>query len=178
MVFSAPGAATGVRRTPSPWNPKEVILVLIVVRPCQSTVALPFPHRAGPSRADASTAAVLEVLAIERVRHEPLVDAERATRLEDAEDLAIHAFEGGRVYGSLDGVNCIEGVVREGDFLCVGVSVIYSLPCRHGGPSTHTMKSPWTKSSLCDRFSLAAYLVARSTWYWLRFSPVTWQPVN
>lgn len=58
-------------------------------------------------------ATVLGVIVVVLVSHEPLVDTELATGLEDTEDLAVDTDQLGSVDGSLDGVNGIEGVVGE-----------------------------------------------------------------
>ena len=56
---------------------------------------------------------VVGVVVIVRISHEPLVDTEDTAGLEHTEDLAVDALEGGGVDSSLNGVNSIEGVVRE-----------------------------------------------------------------
>jgi hypothetical protein len=57
--------------------------------------------------------AVVRVVVVVLVRHEPLIDAKDTTGLEDAEDLAVDTLEGGCVHSSLDSVDSVEGVVRE-----------------------------------------------------------------
>lgn len=60
------------------------------------------------------------------VGHYPLVDAEDGAWFEDAEDLGVDAFEGGRVDGGFDGVGCVESVFGEVDFLgerCDGLAL-------------------------------------------------------
>lgn len=65
-----------------------------------------------------TNAAVVEVVVIVGIRHQPLVDTEDAAGLEDAEDLGVDALEGGGVAGRLDSVDSVEGVVGEWDILC------------------------------------------------------------
>jgi hypothetical protein len=57
--------------------------------------------------------AVVRIVVVVFVGHQPLVDAEDAAGLENAEDLAVDALETGSVDGGLDGVDGVEGVVRE-----------------------------------------------------------------
>ena len=56
---------------------------------------------------------VVGVVVVVRIGHEPLVDTEDTAGLQYTEDLAVDTLEGGGVDSSLDGVNSIEGVVRE-----------------------------------------------------------------
>lgn len=56
---------------------------------------------------------VLEVVVVVLVGHQPLVHTELAAGLEHSVDFAIDANKLGGVDGGLDGVNGIEGVVRE-----------------------------------------------------------------
>lgn len=56
---------------------------------------------------------VLWVLLIVVVGHEPLVDTEASSWLQDLEDLAVDTLEGWGVDGSLDGVDVVEGVWLE-----------------------------------------------------------------
>jgi hypothetical protein len=64
-----------------------------------------------------SNLTVAEVIIIILVGHEPLIDTENTTRLENSEDLTVDAFEGRGVAGSLNGINSIKAVVREGHLL-------------------------------------------------------------
>jgi len=57
--------------------------------------------------------AVVGVVVVVGVGHKPFVDAEDATRFEDAVDLGVDAFEGGGVDGGFDGVDGVEGVFGE-----------------------------------------------------------------
>lgn len=58
-------------------------------------------------------AAVLGVLVVVLVGHQPLVDTEGAAGLENAEDLRVDANQLGSVHSSLDGVDGVEAVVGE-----------------------------------------------------------------
>lgn len=58
-----------------------------------------------------ANAPVLEVVVVVLLRHEPLVDAEDAPRLQHLEHLAVHALQGGRVDRGLDGVDGVERVL-------------------------------------------------------------------
>lgn len=60
---------------------------------------------------------VVKVIVVILLSHEPLVDAEYATRLEDTEDLAVDSLKGGSVDRRLNRVNSVERVVREGHLL-------------------------------------------------------------
>ena len=60
-----------------------------------------------------TNATVLGVGVVVLVSHEPLVDTEGTTRLQDTEDLAVHTDQLGGVDGSLDGVDSVEAVVGE-----------------------------------------------------------------
>ena len=68
-------------------------------------------------------AAVLDVVVVIGVGHQPLVDTKGTTRLEDTEDLAVNALEGGSVAGGLDGIDGVEGVVGERDVLLLELNV-------------------------------------------------------
>lgn len=48
---------------------------------------------------------------------DPFVEGEDAAGFEDAVDLGVYGRKGGGVEGGFDGVDGVEGVVREGDFL-------------------------------------------------------------
>ena len=61
--------------------------------------------------------AVVRVGVVVGVGHEPFVDAEDAAGLEDAEDLAVDAFEGRGVDGGFDGVDSVEGIRGKGHLL-------------------------------------------------------------
>ena len=61
--------------------------------------------------------AVVGVVVVVCVRHEPFVDAEDAAGFEDAEDLGVDTFEGGGVDGGFNGVDGVEGVGGEGHLL-------------------------------------------------------------
>lgn len=68
--------------------------------------------------------AVVQVVVVVLVGHEPLVDAKDAAGLEDAEDLAVDALERGGVDGSLDGVDGVERVVGEAHLHEVALDVV------------------------------------------------------
>jgi hypothetical protein len=56
---------------------------------------------------------VLGVVGVVVVGHQPFVDTENSTGLEDLEDLGVDTLKGGGVDGSLDSVNGVERVGRE-----------------------------------------------------------------
>jgi hypothetical protein len=68
---------------------------------------------------------VVGVIVVVGVGHEPLVDTENTAGLQDAENLAVNALEGRCVDSGLDGVDGIEGVVREGHLLDESVWHMY-----------------------------------------------------
>lgn len=63
------------------------------------------------------------------IRHDPFIEAENATRLQDTEDLRVNALEGGCVNSRLDCVGGIEGVLWKIDLLKYkkSISMIYSM---------------------------------------------------
>ena len=73
-------------------------------------------HHVGDTVADLdgeTNVTVLDVVVVIVVGHEPLIDTENTTGLEDTVDLTVDTLELGSVDGSLDGVDGIERVVRE-----------------------------------------------------------------
>lgn len=66
---------------------------------------------------------VVGVVVVVGVRHEPLVDTEYTAGLQNAENLAVDALERGGVDSGLDGVDGVEGVVRERHLLVKLVGV-------------------------------------------------------
>lgn len=60
-----------------------------------------------------TNATVLGVVVVILVSHEPLVDTESTTGLQDTENLAVNTNQLGGVDGGLNGVDSIEGVVGE-----------------------------------------------------------------
>jgi hypothetical protein len=67
-----------------------------------------------------SNLTVAEVVIVILIGHEPLINTENATRLKHSEDLAVDTLEGRSVTGSLNGIDSIEAVVREGHLLIKG----------------------------------------------------------
>ena len=61
--------------------------------------------------------AVVGVVVVVSISHEPFVNTKDTAGLQDAEDLGVDALERGSVDGSLDGVDCIEGVLGESHLL-------------------------------------------------------------
>ena len=56
---------------------------------------------------------VVKVVVVILISHEPLVDTEDATGLQDTEDLAVDTLKSGSVDSGLDGVDGIKGVILE-----------------------------------------------------------------
>lgn len=111
--------------------------------------------------AEADLAVVLVVVVV-LVGHEPLVDAKDAAGLEHAVDLAVDALQRGGVHSGLDGVDAVEGVIREGHLLH-DVRALFK-GRRDVRNRRQTMKSPLTNFNWSERPSFAAYRVARSIW--------------
>lgn len=58
--------------------------------------------------------AMFWILVVVFVGHQPFVNTKDTAGLQDTADFAIHALEAGRVNGSLDSIDGVEAVVREG----------------------------------------------------------------
>ena len=61
--------------------------------------------------------AVMCVVVVVVVRHEPFVDTKYAAWFEHAEDLRVDAFKGGGVNSGFDGVDRVERILGEGHLL-------------------------------------------------------------
>ena len=61
--------------------------------------------------------AVVRVLVVVGIGHEPFVDAKDAAGFEDAVDLGVDTFEGGGMDGGFDGVDGVKGGIGEGHLL-------------------------------------------------------------
>lgn len=107
-------------------RPVRQVLVHLELEPCGLNGAQAFGD--GDHVGDAvalldaeADLAVARVGIVVRVGHEPFVDAKDAARFEDAEDLRVDTLQGGGVHGGFDGVDGVEGIVREGHLLVTGI---------------------------------------------------------
>lgn len=110
---------------PVPWHGVGALREVLVLEQLEASglhgiEALLDWHHVGDAVAELNgeaDLAVLGVVVVVVVGHEPFIHAKDTAGLEDAEDFTVDAFELGSVDGGLDGVDGVEGVIRKGHLL-------------------------------------------------------------